>query len=183
MGFDKATLTFEGRTLLAHVVAAGSAIGDTVVIGRSEAEGIPAVPDLRSGPLGPLAGLETAFSIAAGRDVVLVAVDQPFVRSRTLHELLSLGGDAVVPVDAETMQVTCAVYRDGCRAHVTRLLDEGRRAPASVLDEVEPRLVTPEEWERWGEDGRSWFSVDIREDLAEGRRRFGPVGEVRSEYG
>lgn len=183
MGFDKATLVFEGETLLARVVSACSRIGETVVIGRAEAEGTAATRDLRPGPLGPLAGLETAFSIAAGRDVVLVAVDQPFLREETLAKLLSFEGDAVVPMDSETMQVTCAVYRDACRSPVTRLLDEGRRAPASVLDEVAVRTVEPNEWASWGEDGRSWFSVDTVEDLAEGRRRFGPVGDVRSEHG
>lgn len=173
MGFDKATLEFEGKTLLAHVVATCTEVGDVVVIGRSEAAGAAATTDLRPGPLGPLAGLETAFAIADGRDVVLVAVDQPFVRGRTLRELLLLEGDAVVPVDLHTMQVMCAVYRDACRPHVSRLLDEGRRAPAAVVDAVAARLVGREEWELWGEDGRSWFSVDTKDDLETGRRRFG----------
>lgn len=175
MGFDKATLEFEGETLLAHVLAACSEVGDTVVIGKSEVAGASAAPDLRPGPLGPLAGLETAFAIADGRDVVLLAVDQPFVRGRTLRELLSLEGDAVVPVDLNTMQVMCAVYREACRPHVSRLLDEGRRAPAAVIDAVATRLVRREEWESWGEDGRSWFSVDTRDDLEVGRSRFGAL--------
>jgi hypothetical protein len=32
--------------------------------------------------------------------------------------------------------------------------------------------VTPDTWVSWGEDGRSWFSVDTTEDLAVGLRRF-----------
>jgi hypothetical protein len=42
----------------------------------------------------------------------------------------------------------------------------------SLLDRVSFRAVTPETWVPWGEDGRSWFSVDTPEALAEGIRRF-----------
>lgn len=183
MGSDKASLLFAGETLMTRVVAVASAVGEAVVIGRAEAEGATAVPDLRTGPLGPLAGLETALSVADGRDVVLLGVDQPFVEEQTLRSLLSLAGDAVVPQASGSMQVTCAVYREACRPHVTRLLDEGRRAPASLLDVVTARIVAHPEWLAWGEDGRSWFSVDTPAALDDGIRRFGPITEVRSDHG
>jgi hypothetical protein len=43
----------------------------------------------------------------------------------------------------------------------------------TLLDRVSFFPVTPDRWEEWGEDGRSWFSADTPDALEEGQRRFG----------
>ncbi len=166
MGSDKAQVDIDGVTMLDRLVAVAGSLGDLIVVGDSH-------PDLRPGGLGPLAGLETALAAAAGRDVVLLGVDQPFLRPETLEHLLAISGDAVVPFDEGWEQVTCAVYREGCLQTVSLALDQGERSIITVLDDLDTVLVGPEHWRSWGEDGRSWFSVNTPEALIEGLERFG----------
>jgi molybdopterin-guanine dinucleotide biosynthesis protein A len=174
MGRDKGATAIEGRPMLDWVVSAAAVVGDPVVVGRKEdTSGAAAIPDVRDGTLGPLAGLEAALEYAAGREVALIAVDQPFVRPATLEQLLSLPGDAVVPHADARLQVTCAVYRSACLEPTREALDRGARSLRALLCRISATVVDEATWTRWGEDGRSWFSVDHPNDIEAGRRRFG----------
>lgn len=173
MGRDKALVDADGVPMLRRVTGVGRSVGDVVVVGRVPSDGIDGIPDLRVGTLGPLAGLEAALVHAEGRDVILVAVDQPFVRADTLSRLHQTRGDAVVPVDGGWQQVTCAVYREACLPIVRAALDDGELSILAILDRMATiTLVEQDEWGSWGEDGRSWFSVDTPEALAAGVERF-----------
>lgn len=176
MGTDKAQVTIEGKTLLARVAGVASTVGDVVVVGGPPVEGLVRIPDLRAGRLGPLAGLEAALVHGAGRDVILVGVDQPFVRAETLHRLGEIAGDAVIPIDGGWEQVTCAVYRDPCLPVIQEALDAAEDlAIITILGHVEATRVEPYQWNAWGEDGRSWYSVDTPEALAAGLARYEPT--------
>ena len=174
MGFDKAMAPIGDDTMIEMVMRTVSPIGDVVVVGRSTGPGgVPAIPDRRQDARGPLTGLETVMTLEPGRSIVLVAVDHPFVRPETLEALISLDGDAVVPVDEGWQQVTCALYRPSFLAAASSVLDEGGRSIIAALDRADTRLVDEVEWRSWGEDGRSWFSVDSLDRLSEGTARFG----------
>ena len=103
-----------GRPLVEWVATAlGSVTDHLIVLGRSGTlAGIECVPDDYPARRGPLAGLATALRIAKGEPVLLVAVDQPWVRSETLAALLEQAGPlhAVVPIDRGARQVTCGIY-------------------------------------------------------------------------
>jgi molybdopterin-guanine dinucleotide biosynthesis protein A len=173
MGFDKAGAVIAGRTMLEHVIAATSRIGSPIVIGRDTApDPTPAVRDGRIGARGPLTGLETALRLNPGRTIVLVAVDHPFVRPETLEHLLAVEGEAVVPVDDGWQQVTCAVYRPAFVEAATEVLDAGCRSIITALDRASVTLVDERTWSAWGEDGRSWYSVDSPDRITEGIRRY-----------
>jgi len=174
MGRDKAEFPIAGRSMLELVLAAAHGVGEPIVIGRAKTTtDAAAIPDLRDEGLGPLAGLETALDYAAGRDVVLVAVDQPFIRPATLNRLLSLPGDAVVPRAEDRLQVLCAVYRPPSLKPVRRTLDDGARSLLALFDRITATVVDEATWAGWGEDGRSWFSVDTPGDIEIGLQRFG----------
>lgn len=174
MGHDKAMVSIGSSTMLEVVIDAVATIGDVVVVGRSDApDGTPAIPDRRPDARGPLNGLETVLRREPGKTVVLVAVDHPFVRPRTIEALLALEGDAIVPLDAGWQQVTCAVYRPAFLSAAADVLDAGGRSIITALDQARTYLVSEDEWRTWDEDGRSWFSVDSRERLDEGLQRFG----------
>ena len=173
MGADKAQVTIEGKTLLERAADAAASVGDVVVVGGAPNPYARHVPDLRTGRMGPLAGLEAALTHGAGHDIILIGVDQPFVRPDTLHQLTRLAGDAVVPIDNGWEQVTCALYRAPCLPAVAAALDRGEDlAIITILDHVETTRVEPGEWRGWGEDGRSWYSVDTPEALASGIERY-----------
>ena len=169
MGSDKALLPLNGRPMIAHVAAAARRAGfSSLVVGRVDAPiDAPTTRDDLSGRRGPAVGLATALRFAQGRPVFLVATDQPMLRPDTVKRLLSIEGDVVVPVDRGTRQVTCAVYRSQCLEPLLDLIDE-RTTPSlqALLDDVDTREVPPEEWSVWGEDGRSWWSLDTRADVA-----------------
>jgi molybdopterin-guanine dinucleotide biosynthesis protein A len=176
MGEDKALVDLAGRPMIAYVASALESGGCRVAaIGRSDhPAGVASVDDSPSGRRGPVAGLATALRIAGGAPVVLVGVDQPFLRASTVERLLSLtGGDAVVPVAAGSRQATCAVFWPNCGAIVADLLG-GSSDPSlqAVLDRVPLREVTDDEWRQWGEDGDSWWSVDTPEALTVARGRL-----------
>ena len=174
MGFDKAMAPIGSSTMLEVVIDAVAQVGEVVVVGRSEAPGAtPAIPDRRPDARGPLTGLETVMHLNPDRTHVLVAVDHPFVSGRTLEALLAAEGDAVVPFDDGWQQVTCAVYRPAFLPAATAVLDAGGRSIIAALDHVDTRLVAESEWRSWGEDGRSWFSIDSQQRLDIGLRRYG----------
>lgn len=176
MGTDKAEVVLAGRTMLDHVYQALSQITEEVVVaGREEArDGITAIPDRGVAHQGPLAGLASARAAHPKAVLVVVAVDQPWVRAETLGELVSLAsGLPVLPVEDGIRQTTCAVYP----AAVLDGIDEELAAGGSIqslLDRVSFLPVTDDEWSGWGEDGRSWYSADTMAAIEVGLDRYGP---------
>ena len=114
MGVDKATVEIEGRSMLDRVAASVELVADHLVIaGRpASTDGWRGLSDPRPGRAGPLAGLVAALHEAnklGAEAVILVAVDQPFVRSETLSRLLgSYEVRAGEPMADGIRQVTCA---------------------------------------------------------------------------
>ena len=177
MGRDKALAEIGGRPMVDWLIAAVRAVTtDVLIVGRSGIlAGFECVPDDRPARRGPLAGLATALRLADDRPGVMVAVDQPWVRAETLQSLLELAGPlhAVVPIAEKTRQVTCAVY-PGSWANRVAAQDEADGTVQTLLDALPYRPVEEAEWRSWGEDGRSWFSVDTETSLREGMEFFGP---------
>ena len=164
MGRDKALVEMAGSALIEWVSNALGEVSERVVVagrpeGWAEHEGVVDPPGLG----GPLAGLVAALQL--GSDLLVVAVDQPWVRVETLQALAGMSG-TVVPIDGGIRQVTCARYSADITVAATSL--------QGLFDQVPYRSVEEQEWRLWGEDGRSWFSVDDETALAEGLRRFGP---------
>lgn len=172
MGRDKATMPVGGSTMLERVAGAMAPIADRVVVLGRERDGCECWPD-EVDAHGPLAGIATALTRMGEGRALVVAVDQPFARTETLRGLAGVESDLpVVPVDDRgTRQVTCAVYPSTVAAEAREEAVSGGSIQ-SLLDRVSFTAVTPDVWESWGEDGRSWFSVDTPAALAEGTARF-----------
>jgi molybdopterin-guanine dinucleotide biosynthesis protein A len=174
MGRDKGEVLVGAATMLDRVGSALATVSDHVVFLGPDRPGWECWPDAVHAE-GPLAGIATALGRTDHDQVVVVAVDHPFARPETLAGLIGLADDVpVVPVDREGVrQVTCAVYP----RHVSGPAHDEAAAGGSIqslLDRVSFRPVTPAEWGAWGEDGRSWFSVDDPDRVEEGMERFGP---------
>ena len=170
MGRDKAEIMLGGRTMLEMVGRAlGAVVGRVVVMG-SGYPGWTCWPDAFHVE-GPLAGVATALGRAEHDQVLAVAVDQPLVRSETLRGLIGMASDLpVVPVDSEGVrQVTCALYPTVVAREAVEEA-EANGSIQSLLDRVSFLPVTPDVWQSWGEDGRSWLSLDTPEALEEAER-------------
>jgi molybdopterin-guanine dinucleotide biosynthesis protein A len=175
-GEDKAVAVLDRRPMWEWVASAlAPHCSEVEVAGRPGGiGGLPGLDDPNGLHQGPLSGLTAA--LAKGVAVLAVGVDQPWVRSATLAGLLERAGDlAVVPVDQGIRQTTCAWYPAGLAALAASEL-AGGGSIQSMLDVASFHPVTEAEWRAWGEDGRSWFSVDTPEGLEEGLDRFGPPG-------
>lgn len=172
MGQNKADVLVRDQTMLESVGTTLKSVLDHVVLLGPDRDGWECWPDSVHAH-GPLAGIATALARAEEEHVLLVAVDHPFVLPSTLRHLISMAdGLPVVPVDDHgTRQVTCAVYP---RVIGGEARDEAETGGSiqSLLDRVSFTAVTPEVWQGWNEDGRSWFSVDSPDALDEGLARF-----------
>jgi hypothetical protein len=82
-----------------------------------------------------------------------------------------------VPVDEGARQVTCAAY-PAAWAEAADVEDEAGGSIQSLLDRLPHREVAPAEWAAWGEDGRSWYSVDTPEAAAAALGRYGGSAPV-----
>jgi molybdopterin-guanine dinucleotide biosynthesis protein A len=164
MGTDKALVELSGRPMYSWVADALRSAGcEVVVAGRKHLGDLPCYPDIGDGPVGPLAGLVSMGPVAGGRPIVLAATDHPLLRTGTVKALLELDDPIVAPVDADVAQVTCAVYRTH---QIDRNVLEQAHSIQDLIRRVPTRRVAKPEWTSWGEDGRSWFSVDTAEALA-----------------
>ncbi|MGH8913294.1 MAG: molybdenum cofactor guanylyltransferase [Acidimicrobiia bacterium] len=172
MGIDKAALEISGVTLLTRVAGALGQVAPNVVVLGGGRKGLESWPD-RFPPTGPLAGVATALQQMSEDRVLVVAVDNPFVRADTLARMAAIESDLpVVPVDRQgTRQVTCAIYPKSVSGPAAEEAESGGSIQ-TLLDRVSFLPVTPDEWEGWGEDGRSWFSVDTPQALETGLSRF-----------
>ena len=170
MGGDKAGVRLEGTRLIDWVYQALRPTVDEVVVAASVEllRGVRTLADPVEAVPGPLAALATGLEAADDESaVLLVAVDQPLVRPATIANLIDLcdGSSAIVPVDAGRRQVTCAVYPSSWRGEA-QIEATGARGSLQTLLQRLPCVEVPEtEWRTWGEDGRSWFSVDTPELL------------------
>lgn len=172
MGRDKAEVTIGGSTMLERVGSALEGVTDRTVLLGPDRDGWECWPDSVHAQ-GPIAGIVTALRRADASRVLAVAVDHAFVRQETLAQLAAVDSELpVVPVDETGMrQVTCAVYP----VAITGEAEEEAAAGGSIqtlLDRVSFRPVAPAEWQAWGEDGRSWYSVDSEETLIHGLSIF-----------
>jgi molybdopterin-guanine dinucleotide biosynthesis protein A len=167
MGSAKAGVSVGGATMLDLVTAALEGF-DVAIVGGDGPDRVSDLPGT-----GPLRGI--AAALRADADAVFVtAVDQPWLRPATVARLCDrFAGTPVVPRHDGVPQVTCAVYPTGLAERAAALALEG--APIKALLEVDDHVLV-EDWHEWGEDGRSWFSVDTPRDLAIGLERYGTPG-------
>lgn len=173
MGRDKADVLVGDKTMLERVGHAVEAVTDQTIVLGPDREGWETWPDSVH-VHGPLAGIATALSRTEHAHVLLLAVDQPFVRIETLRGIVELKADIpVVPVDEHGVpQVTCALYP---RAISDEASEEAAASGSvqSLLDRVSFRPIPPDEWTEWGEDGRSWYSTDDPDALEKGIALYG----------
>ena len=105
--------------------------------------GLVALPDQRSGFLGPLAGLETLLAAAGQGPVVVVPCDMPALPqdlpARLLAQLAKHPEQRVVAHDGERLQPLCLALDASCwLADLRRHLDAGGRSVLGWLDNPPP---------------------------------------------
>lgn len=170
MGTDKASIEFNGMTLLQRAVGVLSQVFASVVIsgGDIAPAGARVLPDLVPG-LGPLGGLDTAYRAATGRAVFLLAVDMPFVDASTVRGIVEPPVAAMsvrVPVVAGRRQPLCAVYGNGLGPVVRDRIEGKERSMEGLFGALDVEEITG-----FGDD--VFTNVNTQADLEAALKRIG----------
>ena len=172
MGADKARFEMAGRSMAEWVAAAMEGLDTVVMVGRRRGLArLEALPDLPSGAEGPLSGLYTALEVFR-RPLVVAAVDQPLMRADTVSRLAELAAQdrTAVCIDRRP-QVTCAAYSAACLEEAARQAGAGGSIQ-QMLRSVPWTRIEQAVWSSWGEDGRSWYSMNTPDDIIAAEQRF-----------
>ena len=144
MGQDKALLSRDGKSQLAHIAALLDDVVDGVFVStRREQEGdaerarFRQIVDRFEG-IGPIAGILSALQEQPQVDWLVVACDLPNIDAETLRYLLDNRGESQ-PFTAYKSshdglpEPLCALYRPGAAAIVEAFVDEGIVCPRKIL--------------------------------------------------
>jgi molybdopterin-guanine dinucleotide biosynthesis protein A len=171
MGRDKALLPWGETDLLGHALARLRTVaGDVRILcgpgprylDRSVPVEIDLVPDA-----GPLAGVLTGLTAAAGRHGLFLAVDLPRVPVALLARLLALaeGADAVVPLTPRGPEPLCAVYGPACLEPIRRGVAAGDLRMTSFWPGVRVREVRAPELAAFGDPDDLFRNLNTPGDL------------------
>jgi molybdopterin-guanine dinucleotide biosynthesis protein A len=181
MGRDKATIEFEGATLLQRTVDAVGAVAGDVILVRAPGQVLPAatsarpmttVEDAVAGE-GPLFGMATGLAAAHGEWCLLVGVDMPFLQPSLLGLLVERlraapaesGARGAVPVAGGRPQPLCSAMTRDALAKLRAHLEAGDRAPMAVAADLRLVRIDELDWRSADPRGLSFVDVDTPEAL------------------
>ena len=171
MGTDKASLLFDGQTLLQSVIATMQQLFPQVIVSvRQPRAGIdlPQICDEQPDG-GPLAGLVASLGNITTPWAFMVACDMPFVVPEVV-ELLAryrLQHQAVVPVVHGHPQPLAAFYAASCVAPLRASLATQQKGLRGVLKQLDVRYVDEAEMLEADPHLRSFFDLDTPQDVAQ----------------
>ncbi|QDQ12636.1 DUF6457 domain-containing protein [Streptomyces spectabilis] len=182
-GADKPGVRVGGRALLDRVLAACSAATTTVVVAAPRPTARPVVW-AREEPAGggPLAALDAGLRRTAADLVVVFSADLPFLRERTVRDLVAAvgAGDGALLTDPDGRdQPLVAAYRGAAlRRELARIAAEGPARAGSGLAGLPLRLLTERlDLARIAEPLAA-FDCDTWDDIAAARARIREHGHV-----
>jgi molybdopterin-guanine dinucleotide biosynthesis protein A len=141
LGGDKAIVELEGRPLALYPLEALHEVCDQVAVVAKRDTLLPPLAGMADlwiepdAPRHPLTGVVHALRLAAGRSILVVAVDLPLIDAATLRGIASTdpgGAVAVVPRVHGRLQPLCALYTPRALAGL-EAFDEAARATDVVV--------------------------------------------------
>lgn len=168
MGRDKATLPYQGGTLLEHVVSAVKPRCAPVFVIAAPGQPIPPVDadvlrdDVRG--VGPLVATGRGLRAAAEAGVpwaFVCAVDMPYLDTALIDVLVesskNLTADVVLPWDGRDHYLA-ALYRTSLVDRISVLVAAGKRSMSALVNSVEAQRIVVA-------DARSLTNVNSSADL------------------
>ena len=139
-GADKALLTLQGKTLLAHAVRRLGPQVDALALNSNAAPeafagyGLPGIPDRLPGFLGPLAGIHAGLLRYPHDYLVTTAVDLPLLPPDLVARLhAGLGTKSCAYVSDGVRHALALLWRPGMAANVQDYLQRGGRSLKDYL--------------------------------------------------
>ena len=147
MGYDKALLEWEGKSLIQIVAEAVSAVCDKLRIIADDGErfsflGLDVCPDKIS-RMGPLGGIYTALCVSEGEHVFCVGCDMPFLDADVIRGMLDISDeyDVVVPYLDDGYHPLHAVYSHSCIKPIEYALESASSRVTGFYDRVRVKSV------------------------------------------
>lgn len=182
MGRDKGLVPLGGRPMIEHILDAVDDLADDLLLVTNQPTqylhfGLRMVGDEVPGA-GALPGLRTALRAATDQYVLVVACDMPFLNRDLLRYEVDLAfetqKDVIVPRWENHFQTMHAIYkRATCLKAIENALADKQERMISFFPSVLVHKIEPEEVMRFDRHGRSFFSVNTPENLAEAERMLG----------
>ena len=158
--------------LIANDPAAGSWLPD-----------IPIAADVRTN-CGSLGGIHATI-VRAGKPVLVVAWDMPFVPAALLRALRDAGAraDAALPESGSRRGVEplCAYYSTTCVPAIERRLDANDMRVISFFEDVRVERVSEQDVRRFGDPAVLFMNVNTPDDLALAERHAAAALHRRAE--
>lgn len=171
-GTDKALARIEGVPLIEKVMGImGSVFERLILIANSPQEyarlQLPIHKDLVKG-IGPLGGIYTGLKTIRDEGAFFVACDMPFLNPALIRRMVHLtkGYDAVVPRVGWKIEALHAFYSKRCLPAIEAMIAAKHFQILGLYNRVRVRYVEEEEIRAYDPDLRSFFNVNIPQDLA-----------------
>jgi molybdopterin-guanine dinucleotide biosynthesis protein A len=178
IGGAKALAVLGGRPLISYPLAALAEAGLEPLVVAKDDSPLPPLdcPVLREPalPRHPLCGVVAALRFAAGRPVLALGCDMPFLDGGLLAWLAGLGGAVVTEVGG-TMQPLLLRCEPAHLDALEAALHAGGPM-REAIDALAPRIVAEEELRRFGDPARLLFNVNSPSDLLEAERLLADGG-------
>lgn len=171
MGSDKASLPWQGGTLLSHALNLVAAVTDQVrIVGDAgKFAGFGTVIEDVYRECGPLGGIHAALSHTTTRWNLVLAVDLPFLEPRFLEYLIQRAQEAesevTVPRAAGGFQPLCAVYRREFAAVAEHSLRAGKHKIDLLFAPTRTRVIEQKELESDGFSPEMFRNLNTPQDL------------------
>jgi len=168
MGAPKAMVQLASRPLVSRVVSTvGSAGLDAVVVAKPDSP-LPRL-DCRllsepSEPRHPLTGVLAALGASAGRGVVAIACDMPFVPAKLLAWLAQLEAPVAVCEFGGKLEPLLGRYSPEVAEALGAKLAAGAAMRDAVAD-LDPHVISERSVARFGNPERIFFNINSPEDL------------------
>jgi molybdopterin-guanine dinucleotide biosynthesis protein A len=179
MGEDKALKPFLGRPLIQRVIERLFPVADEIIVTTNRPEDyafldLRLVPDLKPGR-GALGGLYTAIASAKNPIVAVVACDMPFASGSLIEAgsrlLVEEEADIIIAKSDEGYEPLHAVYRrETCLPAIEAAIEADQWKVISWFPQVNMRVLTPDEIQRYDPLGLAFWNVNTPEEFAEAER-------------
>ncbi len=189
-GQPKATVSWRGRTLSEHVLAAlPDQTGKTILVLRNPSDPIPITTDLLthdnpSAPEGPLRGLIAGLECCETELAWCLACDIPGVIPDVLEQLVAHyqpGDVAVVPVWQGHLQPTCALYSVAALPALIKASAGGVHSLQGALRSLDFREMSEETVRKIDPHGFSFHNVNRPEDLISLEKSFSATSQKQEQ--
>ncbi len=178
MGRDKATMTFKGKPLVAHMYDILRELFPKILIissYHSRIEGVeaPVLQDIVP-RRGSMVGIASALLYATTDYVFVVGCDMPFIRKETISYMIeqTRTEDIVVPWTEAGYEPLHALYNRSCLPHMLRAIDFDRMKVSDLFRFLSVKVIT--DAALFFNKGVSTFTnINTEEDLSVAERLIG----------